>query len=122
MALGVAGDADPPEGAAQLGQGVQQGQCAVVGAGGRVGVAGGYEDVVHAGVAEPVHDVLQVDVVPDQPGGHVGHDGVPVRREPAGEVQRGLQALDRDAVTVTATSRGTWATTWSSVDLAGSTS
>jgi hypothetical protein len=95
MALGIAGDTDPLERAAQLAQGAQHRQRALVGAGGRIGVPRRDEDVVDAGLSEPVGDLFQMDLVAQQPRGHVRDHPVAVRREPLGQGEGRFQALDR---------------------------
>ncbi|CAM5479220.1 hypothetical protein SVIOM74S_09855 [Streptomyces violarus] len=95
VTLGIAGDTDPGEGPAQLGQPTHHRQRSGVGPGRRVGVTGRDEDVVHTGRTEPVDDLPQVGVVPQQPRRHVRDDPVAVSREPAGESEGRLQAPDR---------------------------
>ena len=123
MALGVARDADLAERAAQLAHRAQQVGGAVELARGRVGVARRDEHLAHARREQPPGELLQVRAVAHQPGREVRHDGVAVR--PPGAPRRPTVAsrpLAGDAVTVTRASRGTWATTSSTMPPRGRTS
>ena len=92
--LGVAGDADVWERAAQLLEVLEHAEGVGVGTG-RVGVAAGHEDPGDALAGQPVADLGQLGLVAHHPGGEVGHGDVAVAGQPLGQVERRLQALAR---------------------------
>ena len=122
VALRVAGDPDAGERAAHLGQPGEQRQGAVEPAGRGIGVPRGHEHVVHPAGEQPGHDGVQVRVVHHQPRGQVRHHPVAPGRQPLGQVQRGVQPLAGEAVTVTVMPGGTQSATACSTDPDGKTS
>ncbi len=88
MALGVAGDADLLELVTRLGHRRQQVERALEPAGRLLDVARDDEDLADAAVAQPLHDVLEVDLVGDQPGREVGDHATALGGQPLGDRER----------------------------------
>jgi hypothetical protein len=73
----------------------------------------------HARLAQPREHVLEMRAIPDEPRRQVRHHGVAGAREPLVQVERRVEPLRGEAVTVTLTPVERCSRTWSSMPSSG---
>ena len=122
MALGVARDADLVEAGPPLAHGREQRRGALERARGLVRVAGGDEQPADAGRLDAVEQLGEVGGVADLTRGQVRDHPVAPAGEPLAQLERGVEALLGEPVTVIVTSLPSDAATPSSIPSSGSTS